>query len=382
MRPRPPASRAKRLLFSLLPLALTAALVEGLPRLRWGPPPPGPGLTRLSRCAIDAQGLQCPDEVHKSVPVGAHGPRPRLVLLGASTVRNTLAPGARGDFSEPLQALLPEVEVLNLGLPGLSTAGVAQLAAQLGPLQPDLVLIHTGHNDYNELVFSGAIRANYRFQVAITTILAHSWLRAALGARPTPRRRPPTPEDLLAVQGHQARDERAARDQRFAIELQAAIDAAPAPVLLSTLMRNSHFPPFGHEVDGRPDCPAQLRGWQARAHDLPTWTAAVARGCGEGPLLDWLMAQQSADPAERRQRWDRATDADAAPLRAPVRADRIIAQIADKNSVPYVDLGALEGGLQPGRWFFDPLHTGPEGARAMATALAPAVQAALQRGGR
>ena len=179
------------------------------------------------------------------------------------------------------------------------------------------------------------------------------------------------------MRGRTVLDEASARDARFRVELQAAIEASPAPVLLRTLLRNSHHPPQGQGVDGHPACPAALRDWQRRAHALPAWEADVARDCGEGPLLAWIHAQRTDDVERKRALLRAAYDADAAPLRAPARADDIIREVAANNNVPYVDLAELEGGVQPGRWFFDPLHTTEEGARAMAAALAPAVRAAL-----
>jgi tetratricopeptide (TPR) repeat protein len=79
----------------------------------------------------------------------------RLVCLGGSTTRGY--PFDQGRFSDWLEIrlaeLLPEVtiEVLNLGSNGFNSEAVLDVARELGPLEPDALVVYTGHNEFLHL---------------------------------------------------------------------------------------------------------------------------------------------------------------------------------------------------------------------------------------
>ena len=100
---------------------------------------------------------------------------------------------------------MPGVEVLNFGMPGMQAAGVAVLASQLDAISPDLVVIYSGHNDYNNDVFLGKIGGVKLWMIPVYQWLAKSWAYATLnrgsvpsahkqrgrGGSSEPRTRPP-----------------------------------------------------------------------------------------------------------------------------------------------------------------------------------------------
>ncbi len=86
------------------------------------------------------------------VDIPPKGPRRRVVLLGGSNTQGF--PGSE------LQRILneqdgdPGWEVFNLGRQGYGSERVAILAGQVLPLQPDVVLVYAGHNEFTERGFA------------------------------------------------------------------------------------------------------------------------------------------------------------------------------------------------------------------------------------
>ena len=77
----------------------------------------------------------------------------RVVFVGASTVQGFPHPRrlAAASFLEAmLQDALPErtVEVFNLGITSIASFAVAQVVADALVLEPDLVVVYTGHNEF------------------------------------------------------------------------------------------------------------------------------------------------------------------------------------------------------------------------------------------
>ena len=392
----PPAlSTARKALFSAVVFAgfaLAVGAVEGWLWSTRGPPPPHDQLARLSQCWIVSDtasaGLRCHPATEANVDVAREPTRPRVVALGGSSVRATWrAHGPRqiGNFPVELGRLLPGVEVVNLGVPGLGAGSVARLSSELSALQPDLVIIYSGHNDYNGDVFNGRIEGLKLWAGPWYRLMARSWIHAALfrGKRDVPRKDPAA--FVNAVPTDIALRLRPEVDARFADDLSLAISSAPAPVVVSTLLRNPAFPPSGHDVRDHPRCADALR--QLR-HLVSTPERALAQlepACGDGAVTEWLrfrIAADRGDAAQAQVHWKRSLDLDALPMRAPASADDLIRAVAADQSATLVDLEARFGSEAPERWFTDTLHLSEEGARAVARELAPVVQAALEPGAR
>lgn len=365
----------RRAVFGLAVAAALLGAVEAVAHVLRGEPPPAANVQRVGQCTLGASELRCPFDAKFSLRIPAKGARPRLVFLGGSTVRTD-----HDNFPDVLAELAPEWEVLNLGVPGYSTAAVWKLAAALAPVAPDLVVLHTGHNDYNESVFDGSIRAVTPATLPIERLLSRSWIHRWLS--PVRALRPPgSPTRSLALTDNFALRHAEARDTRLRTELTAAVRASPAPVVLTTLFRNFDFPPTGVYVVGAPACAAILPPARTFGSGTP-WAARLAEAevaCPGTSLEAFYRAHTSTDANARAEAWRDALRLDVAPLRAPLSADGVIREVAAAEGVALVDLAAEHDGYQPGDWFTDPLHTRRAGAEAMARALLPALREQLAR---
>ncbi len=352
--------------------------IEGGMRAWRGSPPPSDFVAQVGACTLTASRLDCVG-AEQDVDIPARGAAPRVVVLGGSTVRNPFDPGVESDFSTTRARELPGVEVLNLGVAGLATAGVAALAVRLEGLDPDLVILSTGHNDYSQDVFRGAIRASGMWTLPIHRLLQPSWIHTLLGGgvRGTPRMgrqaaRVTTDDTALRVRG--------AVNERFAGFLEMAIRASPAPVIVASLLRNFDEGPQGELVAGKPDCATRAPHLPHHAGQVTGWSThlrAAREACGDGALTAWFAAHVATDKAEAVRLFGRSLALDAIPLRAPLEADAIMKEVAEANGARYVDVDAALGPLCPDWWFNDALHLNAAGARAYGLALVPAVKEEL-----
>jgi len=374
---------------------------------------PAPTSARIVRCdlvPVDEGGppmvaLVCPDEGERwRVP--ALSRRPRVVVVGGSTVHNSFKTEAFPDYPEALAALLPGVEVLNAGKPGADAAAVAALVADLGGLHPDAVVITTGHNDFAIPVMAGGalVHADQAVWQA-DTALSRLHIYRNLAARFAPPARlahraleaGTAPPESLVVACRAAQPLRQtnimtmapppgrlqeALDQ-LALGLGAAIDAAGAPVVVTTLPRNFDQPPTATTAldprgcAGLSTCPLPALDPEARAA-AAGWLGST---CGPDSALGaWSRAQvahRAGQPEVAQAAWARSLSADPLTLRAPLPADAVVRQVAAAHGATIVDLGAALGERSDGALFLDQLHLSRRGAQAVAGAVAPAVRAAL-----
>ncbi len=378
---------------ALLGLAVAAALLaagEGVARLVLGPPPPCQLVMQATQCRLAVEGGQAWVACQPPIPhprrlaVARRPGAARVVVLGASSMaepRNRAVP-------EQLARALAGVEVLNLAVDGLQVANLAWLAGQIAPLDPDLALIYIGHNAYNATIFDGSVRATRLRWLPVYRALGHLWLHRAVEAwREThlldgPRR---PGSRSIALSDDAALRVRARMDRRFRVELAEAVERSPAPVLLATLMRNPWVPPEGVLADDPARCQPVLDavgpGTARDARALARLAEATRAACGEdNALLPWIAAHRArlaGDEATALERWRESLRRDALPLAAPPEADAIIREVAAEAGAPVVDLAAELGAFPPASWFTDAIHLSPEGAAAVAEAMAPAVREAL-----
>ncbi|NOY24835.1 MAG: SGNH/GDSL hydrolase family protein [Oligoflexia bacterium] len=167
-------------------------------------------------------------------------------------------------------------------------------------------------------------------------------------------------------------------DARFEHDLGEILDYSPAPVLVSTLLRNADAPPTGVLTTGLPDCEGAIAGL-LRPTLISDRVDRSAQVCGESSITWWLRSQAWARrrPDDALAAFNRSLDLDAMPMRAPSQADTIIRRVAARHGATLIDLQAELGPLAPGRWFFDPIHFSNRGAAKVAKLLLPAVRAAL-----
>ena len=368
-------------------------------------PPPGSDLERrVAQCEIRTEEgrswMECSTGDRTEI---AHDERPRVVVLGGSSVRDPFKPVPGNDFPDKLQELLPSVQVINLGKPGISAAGVAWNASQLDSIDPALVVIYTAHNDYSQTVFQGAVRGTRLWLVPVIQFLNHSTLfrklnETARGSDLKPDLEPvrvTRPESglwhhpacrrqsdrrgTLTTTDDTALERRDEVDSRFTHDLATAIDASPAPVIVTTVLRNHDYPPQGELTQRGSGCEQALRCLQHAVEGEHADLAAYGQQlCGEESATTlWLASHAATDPAEAEALWARSLAADPLPLRAPLHADDIIATVAEETGATLVDLRPAFGTMPTHRWFTDTLHLSEEGAQKVAETLAPTVSERL-----
>lgn len=354
-----------------------------------GPPPLPPEVARVSTTRVSAEGDQLvlaqrvnPDQVLR-YPLTGDG-RPRVAVIGGSSVQRGFHHRPEVDFPTWLARAQPQVEVLNLGSPGLNSAAMLTIVRQLGPVELDLLVVYEGHNDWSQPVFTRGVAKADLWTLSIYRALAFSWAWSTLhhaGHAMVPRP-PGTPTRTHATADDTALDLADAVARAYAAHLTDIVDESPAPVLFTTLLRNFDHPPQGTLAAD----PAACQAWINDQPKLAEADVDAARAhCGEGALPDWIAAQGHSRAGQTEAavlRWQGSLLADPIPLRAPFVADAISRQVAADLGAPLVDLAALLGPLPPGHLFDDTLHPNAKGAEAIAEALAPGILAALAAGDR
>ena len=181
-------SRTRKLIFGLIVAGVVCAGGEWTATRMMGPPPPPGMLARISQCKVLVHGatsyLDCQGR-EADLRFSTEPTKPRVVFLGGSSVREPHISGGRVNSPAQVAAKMPGVEVLNFGMPGMQVAGVAVLA-QLDAISPDLVVIYSGHNDYNNDVFLGKIGGVKLWMIPVYQWLAKSWAYATLNRGSVP----------------------------------------------------------------------------------------------------------------------------------------------------------------------------------------------------
>ena len=263
----------------------------------------------------------------------------RVVVLGGSSVHVGGAVRVDDEFPDVIADTLA-VEVLNLGAPGLDSFDLVELLHEASLLEPDVVVVYTGHNDFGNAYFqerfggaSGMARAWTRR--GLEHLQVYCWLRRTLG-----------PRDGLA---------------------RGRAEGAVGPVAEIDALRRERT----------------LDYLEANLRRL-VW---MARSAGARPILVTPISNVFAPPTSTRcfdacaqelfdqGRFSEARDADWEGLRAPGVAQERIRVVADELGVGLVDAEqrlAVDGQV-PERLFQDSVHLSAEGHRALGELIAPSV---------
>ncbi|MBI1312719.1 hypothetical protein GC176_15610 [bacterium] len=322
----------------------------------------------------DADRVWCPGQ-------GMAGPEPRrfdlprptgvfrIVVVGASTVQG-FPYASELAFPRQLEVLLnlqqsrTKVEVLNLGVTGVSTTVVREFVSESLSLQPDLIIVHAGHNEFYGI---GGVASTVGTAPHILFKTAESARRTRLGQ--TLARLLPTgiPDDQDPIEVLPAdleirltSDLVAAAEVAFRRNLQAMVATtrdAGIPIVLSTVAANcrSHSPVSGFLPDRLTD--TELSQWrnafdegrrlaadQQSAAALMQFELAL-RISEESSLLQYRRAEcllTLGRVAEADQAFRLAADLDGCRFRAPSSFSRIVSDVAaDANdgNVVFVDTG-------------------------------------------
>jgi len=372
------------LFFGVIVGAVVFAGGEWVAHRMMGPPPPPGMLARISQCKVLVHGatsyLDCQGK-QADLRFDTKPSKPRVVFLGGSSVREPHVGGGRVNFPTQIATKMPDVEVLNFGMPGMQAAGVAVLASQLEPIAPDLVVIYSGHNDYNNDVFLGKIGGVKLWMIPVYQWLAKSWAYATLNRGSVPSAHKQRGRGgLIGTQDRTAFDVRASVSSRLESDLSLAVRESPAPVLITTLLRNFSDRPAGVVLEGLPACEGTLPHLGIDGSSARGKAELAQRDCPETSIAHWWAAQAFAEAGQREravEAWYASLSSDPVPLRAPPEADRVIREVAKETGAGLVDLEQQLGPVADGRYFVDTLHLSSAGAEAVATSLMPHIQAAL-----
>jgi hypothetical protein len=380
-------SRARKFVLGLIVAGVLFAGGEWIALRMLGPPPPPGMLARISQCKILVHGatsyLDCQGK-QADLSFSTKPTKPRVVFLGGSSVREPHVGGGRVNFPTQIAAKIPEIEVLNFGMPGMQAAGVAVLASQLDAISPDLVVIYSGHNDYNNDVFLGRIGGVKLWMIPVYQKLAKSWAYAALSRGSVPSAHKQRGRGgLIGTQDRTAFEVRDSVSGRLESDLSLAVSESPAPVLITTLLRNFSDRPAGVVVDGLPACETSLPHLGPDGSSARGKAELAQRDCPDTSIAHWWAAQAFAEAGQREraiEAWYASLSTDPVPLRAPPDADRVIREVAAESGARLIDLEQQIGPVADGRYFVDTLHLSSAGAEAVAQALEPHVRAALSDG--
>ena len=343
-----------------------------------------------------------PEIARNPPPISCARPHPpgvvRIVVLGESA--------AMGDpiieFGAPrmLEKMLnfsggkPRFEVVNAAMTAINSPIIADIASELGRLQPDVVLIYMGNN---EVVGPFGPTAHMRgrlgtrlipYRVALTRSYALQGLRLGILSLASVGRDPRYFQmDDLGRLALRADDPRLnSVYDLYENRLGRIIDLAResgAEVLLSTMAVNrTACPPFGSEnrtdwADG--EChrwqQTYAEGIQAQTEGrtpeaLAAYLAAAQIDAGHAELA-FRLAQTlvASDQANEADTWfSRARDADTRRFRADSRINQIIQDQAGRRSVRLIETEAsfLEA-QQDDLLFLDHVHFTFEGTYRLAS---------------
>lgn len=347
----------------------------------------------------------------------------RILAIGASSVRGFGLPDGQSwpaQLEAQLRAAGRPVEVINAGVNGATTLQLRRAMPELLALQPDLVLIYAGHNDFNYYpVLAAALDAHPellraralgdRLALLRATRAGLRWAGLLPPPPPPASTMPPDPRARAVAHGpqapHQSPDElaeRRAAQARAAARIQAIYDenitdiahqakAAGARVALITPI-NALSEPHLQWEHSRPLSLAEQERF------LERWAALRAAGRPGDPAIEaellTIDPQHSGALSDiglaRLRRGDRAGAAEAlhaAQAALPIgRALRAPWAFGDHVLALAAELGALGIDLRPplhgaaldeGGLFFDQVHFHAAGAGRVAAE----VGAALEAGG-
>ena len=328
----------------------------------------------------------------------------RIVVAGGSTVYGFPYPPELA-FPRQLEIMLNRqwkdrrVEVLNAGMIAVGSSTVADIVTQSLDAEPDLVIVHTGHNEFygpgGAASTAGGMPAGVRplfIGMKRTRLIqtVEGWFRAPDDSMELMET---LPADLaIPIDGPVF--ERAVETYRENLRgIVRTTQAAGVPVLLTTVACNlrNHSPVqlpevFGLSATGQVQCKKLLaeadqqiesQQWQEAIQTLQSAESIS----GESAILTWREAQcleQSGMPEEASALFENARNLDGCRFRAPTVFRQIVADVATESGVPFVDVASqLKERAQPHApgydLFLEHVHYNLEGHYTVASLLATAV---------
>jgi len=338
----------------------------------------------------------------------------RVVFIGASTVQGFPHPrrlAAASFLEEMLGDVLPdnEVEVFNLGITSIASFAVAQVVEDAMVLEPDLVIVYTGHNEFYGIYGVGDEptprynRLNYALRQLHLSHLVQEGVKLF-------EDRGDSSTDLLKLMAERGqvpagspRRQAAERHLRENLEQIAATCAeAKVPLVLCTLAANdAAFAPAGSATVALEDTPAQQ--WSAymgaaaeqlskdyvsleAAAQALTLLERAAALSADHAWLEYLRGralERLQRPAEAYKAFRKARDLDTMPWRAPLAHNDVIrAQARETGAILAEVEGAFKEAAAPQgvdwQWMVDHVHFSVAGQALLARVLLGSISGLLQ----
>lgn len=336
----------------------------------------------------------------------------RVFVLGGSSTFGAYV-GAASAFPEVLErelALLApgrSVEVINLGCAGWASDRVANLVPTLLSLDPDLLIVYSGHNEMlvGDVGAGPALAPAARLRAALLRRSAlFAWLDHAIASTLRAAETEMLREEALALEAGKALtwdpyevppEERGPPQPGFLRRAEAAYAAnlrsvvaacrgAGVPLLLAMPVSNLLYPPvigarradaarFEAAMEAGSAALVEGRRRAAAAHFEEALALAPSHGRAHHQLG---LALLQSDPVRARAELERARDLDVRTHRMTTALEAELIGVAEAGGVPWVDLRPVFheplGQARSRRFFIDHLHPTAAGHRRIAEALAPA----------
>ena len=390
----------KRLILLLLPFALPLLLELGLNAFHLGCP------TRfLLRETIDGSpryvdnpcfGFRFfPRRMSRmgapiNVAVKKNNDTLRIVLLGGSAIQGEPLPecGPAPRLLARLQAANPDhkIEVINAALTGVNSYAVRVIAHDIYALQPDLLLIYTGHNEFISTGGPHQWPAWTRLSVMARGLRMAGWL----GVDESPE----SWSGLRYFSQHETTPGSAGEARVYAgfeYNLNAILKEATAhkvPVLLCTVASNTaDEPPFGHVPDKLKQEPVlqqalQQFAAQPEAAVDPESLREIRESYHNEAWVYYLLGHSlwnAEQKTEAVHAWTHARDLDRLRIRGDAHLNHQIRQLAKAyDQVQLLDVERIfndraERGTPGSALFDDHVHFSETGNKILAAFLASTI---------
>jgi lysophospholipase L1-like esterase len=296
-------------------------------------------------------------------------PRPpssiRVVFAGASTVQGYPHPrrlAAASFLQVMLQRLWPErrVEVLNLGITSIASFAVTRTVEEAAALEPDLVVVYTGHNEFYGVYGAASLRQGgesaraKHLHYSLMRLRLAGLARYLVGLLPAREAPPISLLEALTASGRLGPE-----DSRRQVALQNLRDNLTGvarfcrergtPLMLCTLASNEagfapdtstafagvsaeHQAAWRERLEQAKSLLVQPQGTnQEQALEALAYLDQAAAACDRYAPLHFLRGRalsRTGEKAQARAAFARARDLDPVPLRAPRSFNEVIRQVA------------------------------------------------------
>jgi tetratricopeptide (TPR) repeat protein len=290
-----------------------------------------------------------------------------------------------------------KIEVLNAGMAAISSYVIVDMLPELLDIEPDLVLVYAGHNEFYGVFGSATALSMGGSDMIVRSSLAVQKTRIGQMVRRTIDALRPAPPETTATRVLMQRvvgdndipygsDRYARTMEGFRKNLGRIADACAArhvPVVFATLVSNQRDqPPFKGTADGilprvreSLEKGARASGEGDRVRAAAAFTEALTLDPGNADALygSARVLMVGGDTAEAKRWFGEAVDHDRMRFRASAELNDIIAATAREKGAGLVDFADILSARSPGRiigneWICDHLHPNPQGYYMLAVA--------------